>query len=71
MDLSMTTGEKVSSRPSSLSSKSLSYPHVHELQEHLDFAIVVEHVMALHHIGVVHIAEDLDLGAKLAGHGGG
>jgi hypothetical protein len=40
-------------------------PPIHELQEHLDFAVVVEHVVALDHVGVVHVPEDLDLRADL------
>jgi hypothetical protein len=30
---------------------------------------VVEHVVALDHVRVIHVAEDLDLGADLAAHG--
>lgn len=39
---------------------------VHELEQDLDLAVVVEHVVALDHVRVVHIAEDLDLAADLA-----
>jgi hypothetical protein len=43
-------------------------PPIHEPQEHLDFAVVVEHVVALDHVGVVHVPEDLDLRADLTAH---
>ena len=46
----------------------LQRPLIHELQEHLDFAVMVEHVVALDHVGVVHVPEDLDLRADLAAH---
>uniref|UniRef100_A0A7N2N041 Uncharacterized protein n=1 Tax=Quercus lobata TaxID=97700 RepID=A0A7N2N041_QUELO len=39
---------------------------IHVLQQDLDFTIVVEHVMAFDHVGVVHVAEDLDFGVDLA-----
>ncbi|PON73710.1 hypothetical protein PanWU01x14_055980 [Parasponia andersonii] len=39
---------------------------VHELEEDLDFAVVVEHVVALDHVRVIDVAEDLDLAADLA-----
>ena len=38
---------------------------IHVLQQHLDFADVVIHVMALHHVGVIHISEDLDYSIDL------
>lgn len=41
---------------------------VHVLQQHLDFAGVVVHVVALHHVGVIHISEDLDFSTDLAEH---
>lgn len=39
---------------------------VHELEKHLDFGVVVEHVVALDDVWVVDVAEDLDLPADLA-----
>ena len=38
---------------------------IHVLQQHLDFADVVVHVMALHHVGVIHISKDLDYSIDL------
>ncbi|KAK3427852.1 hypothetical protein EUGRSUZ_F03995 [Eucalyptus grandis] len=46
----------------------LQRPAVHELQQHLDLAAVVVHVVALHHVRVVHVPQDLDLPADLAPH---
>jgi hypothetical protein len=37
------------------------------IQEHMDFAVVVEHVVALDHVGVVHVPEDLDLQCRSGG----
>ncbi|KAI4329495.1 hypothetical protein MLD38_027879 [Melastoma candidum] len=42
---------------------------VHELQEDLNLAIVVVHIMAPDHIGVVDVAEDLNLSADLEADG--
>lgn len=39
---------------------------VHELEQDLDFSVVVEHVVALDHVWVVDVAKDLDLAADLA-----
>ena len=41
---------------------------VHELQQDLDLAVVVVHVVALHNVRIVHVAEDLDLAVDLATH---
>ena len=41
---------------------------IHVLQQDLDFAIVVEHVMAFDHIRVVHAAEDLNFDVDLVKH---
>uniref|UniRef100_A0A7N2LF30 Uncharacterized protein n=1 Tax=Quercus lobata TaxID=97700 RepID=A0A7N2LF30_QUELO len=38
------------------------------LWQDLDFAVVVEHVVAFDHVQVVHVMEDLDFGADLAAH---
>ncbi|KAE8099157.1 hypothetical protein FH972_017161 [Carpinus fangiana] len=43
-------------------------PPVHELQKHLNFAVMAKHVVALDHVGVVHIPEDLHLRSDLAAH---
>lgn len=42
---------------------------VHVLQEDLDFTVVVVHVVAFNHVGVVDVAEDLDLAADLEADG--
>lgn len=41
---------------------------IHVLEEDLDFAVVIEHVVALHHIRIVNVAKDLDLAAHLDPH---
>lgn len=41
---------------------------VHELEKDLDLAVVIEHVVAFHDVGVVNAAQDLDLSADLAPH---
>lgn len=42
---------------------------VHEFQQDLDFAVVVVHVVTLHHVLVIDVAEDLDLAVDLAADG--
>lgn len=43
-------------------------PFVHELEQDLDLAVVIEHVVAFHDVGVVNTPKDLDLSADLAPH---
>lgn len=38
---------------------------IHVLEKNLDFAVVIEHIVALDHIGIVNVAKDLDLTAHL------
>ena len=47
---------------------SLEGPFVHELEQDLDLAVVIEHVVAFHDVGVVNAPQDLDLSADLAPH---
>lgn len=44
-------------------------PPIHVLQQHLDLAVVIEHVKALDDVGVVDAPEDLDLAADLEADG--
>ena len=38
---------------------------IHVFKENLDFAVVIEHIVALDHIGIVNVAKDLNLTAHL------
>lgn len=42
---------------------------IHVLEQDLDFAVVVVHVVAPNHVGVIDVAEDLDLAADLEADG--
>lgn len=42
---------------------------IHELQQNLDFSVVIVHIVALDHVLMVHIPEDLDLAADLPANG--
>lgn len=42
---------------------------IHVLEEDLDFTVVVVHVVASNHVGVVDVTEDLDLAADLEADG--
>ena len=41
---------------------------VHELQQHLDFAVLIVHLVTLHHVRIVHVTEDLDFPVDLPPH---
>ena len=47
----------------------LQRPAVHVLEQDLDLAVVVVHVVALDDVGVIDVAEYFDLAADLAAHG--
>ncbi|KAF1865793.1 hypothetical protein Lal_00021794 [Lupinus albus] len=42
---------------------------IHELKEDLDLGVVIVHVVTLHHVLVVNVAEDLDLTVDLSANG--
>jgi len=43
-------------------------PFVHELEQDMDLAVVIEHVVAFHDVRVVNTSQDLDLSTYLVPH---